>query len=132
MARVSVRIDGVASNRPPGGLYATGSEPDPRFSLANERTFLAWMRTSLAMVAGAVAAHAPFVTIPTAVGILISAILLALAACLAVGGWVRWRRTELAMRTGRPLPAFAGSVSIACSTCAIVGLTAYGLIAAAT
>ena len=32
-----------------------GSEPDYRFSLANERTFLAWIRTSLALLAGAAA-----------------------------------------------------------------------------
>lgn len=37
------------------------SSPDPRFSLANERTVLAWLRTSLAFVAAglgaATAAH---------------------------------------------------------------------------
>jgi putative membrane protein len=40
--------------------YAPGisssSDPDYRFSLANERTFLAWIRTALALVAGGVAA----------------------------------------------------------------------------
>ena len=35
-----------------------GTEPDPRFTLANERTFLAWIRTSLAMVAGGIAVEA--------------------------------------------------------------------------
>lgn len=38
-------------------MYDVGDEPDPRFSLANERTFLAWTRTSLAMLAGSVALH---------------------------------------------------------------------------
>ena len=32
-----------------------GEEPDPRFTLANERTFLAWIRTSLAFLAGGIA-----------------------------------------------------------------------------
>ena len=32
----------------PSRVYAHGHEPDPRFSLANERTFLAWIRTALA------------------------------------------------------------------------------------
>lgn len=32
-----------------------GTEPDYRFTLANERTFLAWIRTALALIAGGVA-----------------------------------------------------------------------------
>ena len=39
------------------GVHDEGDEPDPRFTLANERTFLAWVRTTLAMLAGAVALH---------------------------------------------------------------------------
>lgn len=31
------------------------AEPDYRFTLANERTFLAWIRTALALLAGGVA-----------------------------------------------------------------------------
>jgi len=34
---------------PPFGQV--GEEPDPRFTLADERAFLAWMRTSLALLA---------------------------------------------------------------------------------
>ena len=45
-------------HRWPSSVYAHGSEPDPRFSLANERTFLAWIRTALALVAGAAAIDA--------------------------------------------------------------------------
>ena len=40
-------------HRWPSSVYAHGHDPDPRFSLANERTFLAWIRTALALVAGA-------------------------------------------------------------------------------
>lgn len=42
----------------PASVYRVGDEPDPRFSLANERTFLAWIRTSLGLTAGAVAMEA--------------------------------------------------------------------------
>ena len=42
----------------PRRVYGAGQEPDVRFSLANERTFLAWVRTSLALVAGGVALEA--------------------------------------------------------------------------
>jgi uncharacterized membrane protein YidH (DUF202 family) len=34
--------------QPKRWLYGEGSEPDYRFSLANERTLLAWVRTALA------------------------------------------------------------------------------------
>lgn len=42
----------------PQSVYGQGEEPDARFSLANERTFLAWIRTSLALIAGGVALEA--------------------------------------------------------------------------
>lgn len=42
----------------PTSLYEIGEEPDPRFSFANERTFLAWIRTALALLAAAVAVDA--------------------------------------------------------------------------
>ena len=45
--------------RPRGKWWLAGKTPDYRFTLANERTFLAWIRTALALMAGAVA-HAPF------------------------------------------------------------------------
>ena len=45
-------------DRWPRSVYAHGTDPDPRFSLANERTFLAWVRTGLALVAGAAAVDA--------------------------------------------------------------------------
>ena len=35
-------------------MQAEGEEPDPRFTLANERTFLAWVRTALALVAAGI------------------------------------------------------------------------------
>ena len=39
-------------------LLPDGVEPDPRFTLANERTFLAWVRTALAFIAGGIAVEA--------------------------------------------------------------------------
>ncbi|HBH59897.1 MAG TPA: hypothetical protein DDY41_17580, partial [Arthrobacter bacterium] len=39
-------------------LLPGGTEPDPRFTLANERTFLAWIRTALALLAGGIAIEA--------------------------------------------------------------------------
>src|ERR1700740_1523660 len=93
------------TDRHPRWVYEAGDEPDPRFSLANERTFLAWVRTSLAIIAGAVALHS--LKVPETVwvrNVLVGA-LLVIAALFMVGAAVRWRRTERAMRLRQPLPA---------------------------
>jgi putative membrane protein len=92
--------------RRPRSVYGVGSEPDPRFSLANERTALAWIRTSLALVAGGVGL--------TSLGSLaqLPAFLDVVAAVACVGGGalavrsVRgWRSHERSLRLGRPLRA---------------------------
>ncbi len=85
-----------------------GSEPDYRFSLANERTFLAWIRTALAVLAGAVALE-QFVTRwePRAAVVGVAVALAVLSAALCAGAYRRWRAAEIAMRHGRPLPGSA-------------------------
>ena len=86
-------------------LLAGGEEPDPRFTLANERTFLAWVRTALALLAGGVAVEAfTGALFAPPVRVVLSTVLLVLAALLAVGAGARWLRVERAMRRGRPLP----------------------------
>ena len=42
----------------PRSVFDGGEDPDPRFSLANERTFLAWLRTGLALVVAGLAVEA--------------------------------------------------------------------------
>lgn len=97
--------DDAARDRFPRGVYGVGSEPDPRFTLANERTFLAWIRTSLALTGAAVALDA--LKVPddkTWRTILV--VLLALAGLsMPVLSLVRWARAERALRLSRPLPA---------------------------
>jgi putative membrane protein len=103
----------MTDSRFPKQVFGEGQEPDPRFSLANERTFLAWTRTALALVAGAVAVHTPAVDLDGWVKTVASLALL-VAAAVAIGASVRrWRATELAMRTGRPLPGFGGPTLLA-------------------
>lgn len=88
-----------------------GQEPDPRFTLANERTFLAWIRTSLGLMAGSVALEA-FAgdEIPEVIRTPLAAILLVLAALLAIVAFRRWIRIEVSMRHKQPLPVPQASI----------------------
>lgn len=80
-------------------------EPDYRFTLANERTFLAWIRTSLGLVAGGVVVHQLVEPVESgAVRMLIAATAVVLAVVLAVGAFVHWRSVQSAMRRNRDLP----------------------------
>lgn len=85
--------------------HEQGEEPDYRFSLANERTFLAWVRTALAILAGAILLHefAPHIQ-PQAFISGASVALALLAALLGAGAYQRWKANEIAMRHSRPLP----------------------------
>lgn len=86
-------------------LLGGGSEPDPRFSLANERTFLAWIRTALGLLAGGIALEAfAGEMIPAAVRTGLAVGLIALSMLVAVSAIARWLRVERAMRQQRPLP----------------------------
>ncbi len=89
--------------RPP--VREVGTDPDYRFTLANERTFLAWLRTGLALLAGAVALSSLVPDFgPRGVRIAITVLLLVLALSVTVGAYVRWDRTERALRENRSLP----------------------------
>ncbi len=86
-------------------LRAEGSEPDPRFSFANERTFLAWVRTALALVAAGVGLEAfvPPLAIPGLRQVLAVGLAL-LGAAASATAFRRWLRAERAMRVREPLP----------------------------
>ncbi len=78
-------------------------EPDIRFSLANERTFLAYERTAVGLVAAALAVfHLLERSWPQRT---LGVLLLGSAVVAAAGGWLRFRQAELAIRDGRDLPA---------------------------
>ncbi len=83
-----------------------GEEPDYRFSLANERTFLAWIRTALALLAGGVVLEEFAQQIgPHIVVVILAVALGVLSAVLSVIAYLRWRANEIAMRHGRRLPS---------------------------
>ncbi|GAB3391837.1 DUF202 domain-containing protein [Micromonospora halotolerans] len=90
----------------PRELRSVGSRPDYRFSLANERTFLAWLRTGLALIAGGLAAAQFLPRLPLAhLREVIAVALLLLGATVAVRAVDHWARTERAIRLDEELPA---------------------------
>jgi putative membrane protein len=91
------------ARKPP--LRSVGTDPDYRFTLANERTFLAWLRTGLALLAGAVAlASLVHGFGPRPLRIAITVLLLALSLAVTIGAYLRWDNTERALREKRSLP----------------------------
>lgn len=89
----------------PDEIRAVGTTPDYRFSLANERTFLAWIRTSLALLGGglAVAQLLPPFAVPHLREI-IAVALMVLGGAGSLRAVDHWIRTEKAMRLGQDLP----------------------------
>ncbi|GAA3540294.1 YidH family protein [Nocardioides daeguensis] len=115
------------TRRRPHRVYDVGQDPEPRDSLANERTFLAWVRTSLALVAGAVAVSSPALGFSLTARLVLS-LGLVLVAGVALGvGWNRWSRTEVALRTGGVPPGFTGGMVVL----GAVGLLMAGALASA-
>ena len=83
-----------------------GTEPDPRFTFANERTFLAWSRTALALVVaglGVVQLLPPFPGVPWGRHVL-GVPLIVFGAVVAVVAYGEWVRSQRALRLGQPLP----------------------------
>jgi len=124
----------MTATRPPespGGrwtdrLLAEGSDPDPRFTLANERTFLAWIRTALALIAGGIgmALSGQLVEAPLRHGLAVG--FSATGALVAALAFRRWLRTERALRRAEtlPPPALAPVMSYGLAIAAIVLLVA--------
>ena len=77
-------------------------EPDIRFLLANERTFLAYERTAVGLVAAALAVF--HLIDPSWAQRLLGVLLVGCAVIAAGGGWLRFRQADRAIRQGRDLP----------------------------
>lgn len=103
-------------------LFPDGEEPDPRFTLANERTFLAWMRTSLALLGGGIALEAFARDVPVALRHPTATLLVLTSLVISVAALLRWRRVEVAMRRRQALPAPALALLLA------IGMTAASLV----
>ena len=113
--------------RPP--LRDVGKEPDVRFSYANERTFLAWNRTALALIAAGLAVTTLLPKLDVDYGRRIIGVpLIALGAFVAWTSYRRWEDNERAMRLGQPLPpsnlprVLAVGIAIAALLAAVIAL----------
>lgn len=81
-------------------------EPDYRFTLANERTFLAWVRTALALLAAGVAVGELFADVSDGFGhAALAAVCVLVATVVALGAYFRWQQVQAAMRRSAPLPS---------------------------
>ena len=114
----------------PAGDGRAESEPDPRFTLANERTFLAWSRTALALVAAGLAIVQllpPFPGVPYGRHLL-GIPLIVLGAVIAVAAYAEMNRNQRAMRRGDPLPRsivpqlLAGTITAVAAAAAVVAV----------
>lgn len=102
-----------------------GKEPDPRFTLANERTFLTWLSTALALSAGGVAMAAiPETVFVPWVRTLLAVMLVTLAALASGMAYPRWRNIQRALRDEAPLPppALAAVFGYGVAAVAVVAL----------
>lgn len=101
----------------------SGTQPDYRFSLANERTFLAWIRTALAVLAGGILLDQFATRLQPRLALVgVAVALTLLAALLAGSAYSRWKGNEVAMRHSAPLPASLGIplLSVTVSAVAVV------------
>ncbi|NYG59907.1 putative membrane protein [Nocardioides daedukensis] len=118
----------MASSRWPAFVYDEGEEPDYRFSLANERTFLAWIRTSLALLAAGVAVDVVDLSLSATSQHLLAVLLVSAGLVTSVASWVRWALAERAMRRREPLPSFGTGLTftlvvVAAAIVVLIGLT---------
>src|SRR4051794_3777585 len=82
----------------PKWVYGEGRDPDPRFTMANERTFLAWIRTALALLASGVALEALRLSWSEPVRRALAVFLVVLGILVAGAAWWRWGAGERALR----------------------------------
>ncbi|RPA12462.1 YidH family protein [Gordonia sp. OPL2] len=106
--------------------FTDGEDPDPRFTLANERTYLAWSRTATALLAAGIGLQVVGGTVVSPlIATVLSAVLLVSGGVLAVTSLVHWVIAERALRLGRRLPTpvmapVLGVVLVVCATALIV------------
>lgn len=105
----------------PEAVRQEGRTPDYRFSLANERTFLAWLRTALALIGGGFAVDQFLPDLRWAWRVGLALALLAAGVLCSLRAVNHWVRCERAMRRGEDLPVsrFPALLGIAVAVVAV-------------
>ncbi len=104
---------------------ADEAEPDARFTLANERTFLAWSRTALALVTAGLAIVQllpPFPSVPWGRRVIGTPLIL-LGSAVVVISYREWTVKQRALRRGEPISR-SRLPWILAVTIAVIGLIA--------
>ena len=108
-------------------LLPGGTDPDPNLSLANERTFLAWIRTALGLIALGIGV-ATFVStqLDRGLAVVLSAGLIIIGGAIAAASWIRWLSVERALRDRRGIPwsRMGPALALGISLMAVVAIVA--------
>lgn len=115
-------------SRFPRRVFGVGTEPDPRFTLANERTFLAWIRTALALIAAGVALEALALPVQGGLRLASALVLLGLGLAVPLLAWATWGAVERALRLGAPLPGSRVALPAAIGVSASAGMLLVGVL----
>lgn len=102
--------------------WQQGEEPDYRATLANERTFLAWTRTALALLACALGSLQLIRVAPYPLRLALASYLIALSIAVTAIGYVHWRARQERMRRRRPLGHSIAQTLIALAFLVLAGL----------
>lgn len=94
----------MSHERFPRSVYSRGVEPDARFTLANERTFLAWIGVGLALISVGVGLESLALNLNPGFRLAASIVLIVGGLACPVQAWFGWMKVEIALREGRPLP----------------------------
>lgn len=89
------------------------SRVDPQTALSNERTFLSWIRTSLALVVTGVALVAFDLPIPMGWRVAAGGVFGVLGVIAAAQAWLGWHHTDRELSQGAPVPRLRVGVYLA-------------------
>ena len=130
-ARSGSRLKREATGAGVGHAGGSPVDPDPRFTFANERSFLSWSRTALGLIAGGLAGSQLAKQSSAALTLAVALALIGFGAVMAFVGYRHWTSNQAALQLGRPvepsvLPRFLthgiGCFAIAAATLAVIRL----------